>query len=113
MLPTTETKYLYSSLADDPDLGEIVDLFVEEMPARVERLADFLGEGVWGELGRYAHQLNGACGSYGFYQLTTAAARLEHEARHDPDEAIIQDAFDDLAALCQRVRAGIDTDRRD
>lgn len=106
-MPGLEAEPLYSSLADDPDLGEIVDLFIEEMPNRIEQLTDCLLRGDWDKLGRYAHQMRGACGSYGFHQLTPSAARLEQVARHDPEEATIREAVDDLVALCQRVRSGV------
>lgn len=103
---TVDTEYLYSSLASDPDLGEIVDMFVEEMPARVQALADCLSSGDWTQLGRYAHQMKGACGSYGFDQLTVPAARLEHACRDTQDEGLIRDALEELTSLCQRVRNG-------
>lgn len=101
-----ETNYLFSSLAGDPDLGEIVDMFVDEMPGRVENLTRCLAAGDWTQLGRYAHQMKGACGSYGFDQLTAPAARLEHACRETSDEQEIREALEDLAQLCQRVRSG-------
>jgi HPt (histidine-containing phosphotransfer) domain-containing protein len=104
-MPGVEVEALYSSLADDPDLGEIVDLFVEEMPGRIDKLTECVIRGDWDQLGRYAHQMKGACGSYGFHQLTPSAARLEQAARQDPEEAAIREAVEDLVALCQRVRA--------
>ena len=110
-MPTVETEYLYSSLADDPDLGEIVDLFVDEMPGRVAKLVACLSTGDWEQLGRYAHQMKGACGSYGFHQLTPTASRLEQAARHDPEEATIREAVEELAALCQKVRSGVGCQR--
>lgn len=101
-----ETKYLFSSLASDPDLGEIVEMFVDEMPGRVENLSRCVAEADWDQLGRYAHQMKGACGSYGFDQLTAPAARLENACRLTQDEAEIREALVELATLCQRVRSG-------
>lgn len=106
-MPGVETEFLYSSLAGDPDLGEIVDLFVDEMPGRVAKLAACLSSGDWEQLGRFAHQMKGACGSYGFHQLTSTAARLEQAARHEPEEAAIREAVEELVALCEKVRTGV------
>jgi HPt (histidine-containing phosphotransfer) domain-containing protein len=103
---TTETEFLYSSLASDPDLGEIVAMFVDEMPGRVESLMSVVSTGDWNRLGRLAHQMKGACGSYGFHQLTPLAARLEHACRELQEEGQIQEAVQELATPCQRVRAG-------
>ncbi|HTN76345.1 MAG TPA: Hpt domain-containing protein [Pirellulaceae bacterium] len=101
----TETEYLYSSLAGDPDLGEIIDLFVDEMPERVETLANCLGTGDWDQLRRYAHQMKGACGSYGFHQLTSYAARVENAVREAEEEQSIREAVDDLMGMCRKVRS--------
>ena len=105
MQVTTDVEYLYSSLAGDPDLGEIVDLFVDEMPERVEHLSQCLATGDWDQLRRYAHQMKGACGSYGFHQLTGPASRLEVAARDRHEEQAIREAVDELVGLCQRVRS--------
>jgi HPt (histidine-containing phosphotransfer) domain-containing protein len=104
--PIVETEYLYSTLASDPELGEIVEMFVDEMPGRVESLTTILAASDWNALGRLAHQMKGACGSYGFHQLTPSAARLEHACRDQQGEAAIQDAVAELIALCQKVRPG-------
>ncbi len=98
-------EYLYSSLAGDPDLGEIVDLFVDEMPDRIDHLSHCLASGDLEQLRRYAHQMKGACGSYGFHQLTAPAARLENAAREQQEELAIREAVDELIQLCQRVRS--------
>lgn len=101
-----ETEYLYSSLADDPDLAEIIEMFVEEMPERTGHLYRALEEANWEALSRLAHQMKGACGSYGFHQLTPSAARVETAVRSGEEEGAIRQAVEALATLCQRVRAG-------
>ena len=106
MSPTLDMEYLYSSLASDPELGEIVDLFVDEMPGRVQNLTTALAESDWAQLGRYAHQMKGACGSYGFDRLSESAARLERACRPLPCEEKIRAAVEELATLCQCVRRG-------
>jgi HPt (histidine-containing phosphotransfer) domain-containing protein len=98
---------IYSYLGGDPELGELVALFVEEMPAR---LASFQQEHLAGDragLGRLAHQLKGAAGSYGFIQATPYAARLEKAARENLPEEEMLLALNDLLDLCSRMRAGV------
>ena len=97
---------IYSSLGTDPDLGEIVDMFVDEIPDRVGALQRLFESGDREALRRTAHQLKGAAGSYGFDQLTPYAARLEGLVQdNNPEEEILQ-ALDVLVAICQKVKAG-------
>lgn len=96
----------YSTLACDPDLGELVDMFVSELPDRVNALTTALEKADWDSLGRYAHQLKGAAGSYGFDQLTPSLRRLESLTRDNSAETAIRDALGEVAELCSRVRSG-------
>ncbi|HEV3021685.1 MAG TPA: Hpt domain-containing protein, partial [Pirellulales bacterium] len=69
-LPTMPAPLLRSSLADDPDLGEIVKLYVDEMPQRIEGLLARFAAADWDGLATGAHQLKGTAGSHGFQQIT-------------------------------------------
>ena len=102
-----ETELLYSTLASDPDLNEIVEMFVNEMPERVDKLLGELERNNLEGLQRVAHQLRGAAGSYGFHQLTPYASRVEDAVDQDEPEDRIREAVDELAEMCQRVRAGV------
>ena len=97
---------LYSTLAEDPDLCEIVDMFVDEMPDRIANLLDQLGSENWEELRRAAHQLKGAAGSYGFDAISPSAAKLENTLRDSEPEEEIQKAAESLVALCRRATSG-------
>ena len=103
---TSQTELLYSSLGGDPDLGEIVTLFVEEMPNRVATLLSQLETSDWEGLRRTAHQLKGAAGSYGFDVLTPSAAQLEDALRENEPEEQIRRAVDELVGMCGRARSG-------
>jgi HPt (histidine-containing phosphotransfer) domain-containing protein len=104
--PLPQTELLYSRLAANEGVADLVELFVEELPGRVAKMRAHLATENWSELERCAHQMKGAAGSYGFDPLTPAATRLERAvATHDPCEQIAA-ALDDLTSLCQRVRAG-------
>jgi HPt (histidine-containing phosphotransfer) domain-containing protein len=101
-----ENEWLYSTLADDPDLGELAEMYVEEMPGRMDELLALSAERKWPELARKSHQLKGAAGSYGFDQITPCAQQLETAARRGQSEEQIRAALDKLIALCKRLRAG-------
>jgi HPt (histidine-containing phosphotransfer) domain-containing protein len=102
----TASEPLYSTLGGDPDLVEIVALFVDEMPARISAIATLLADGNWDDLRRAAHQLKGSAGSYGFPAISPLAAKVEDDVRNGQPEEAIRAAVDDLLGLCDRVRAG-------
>lgn len=99
------TLLIYSPLAAHPQLDRLVDLFVEEMPKRINALQAHAGNRDWYEVGRLAHQLKGAAGSYGFHEITPCAAALEAAARGGQPERA-KEALDELVRLCRSVRAG-------
>jgi len=97
---------LYSSLGNDPELGELVEMFVDEMPGRVDRFEKLFAEKNWEELRRAAHQLKGAVGSYGFDVITPKAAQLEEAVKQRRPESEIQRVVEELCAMCRSTRAG-------
>jgi HPt (histidine-containing phosphotransfer) domain-containing protein len=98
---------IYSRLAGDPDLREIVDLFVEEMPGRVAVLLDQLDAADWEGMRRTAHQLKGAAGSYGFDAISPCAGKVEAAIRDGEPEQRIRAILDELVDLCNRTRCGL------
>jgi histidine phosphotransfer protein HptB len=101
---------LYSTLGGDPDLGDLVTLFVEEMSDRVGNILDLYNRHEWEELRRAAHQIKGAAGSYGFGAISPCAGKLESAIRDQEPEENIRQAVDDLATICNRARAGTPAD---
>lgn len=97
---------IYSSLADDPDLAELVEMFVEEMPDRITRLTELHNSRRWEELRQATHQLKGAAGSYGFEPITYAAAALEDCLRRKGSEADVATLFESLIGVCRRAVPG-------
>jgi HPt (histidine-containing phosphotransfer) domain-containing protein len=97
---------VYSRLATDPDLRDVVDLFVEEMPGRVVTLLEKLQAADWEGLRRTAHQLKGAAGSYGFDGISPCAGKVESAVRDGEPEERIRATVEELVALCSRTRCG-------
>ena len=98
---------LYSSFGADPELGEIVELFVEEMPSRIETLVEQYTSHNWEGLRQTAHQLRGAAGSYGFDDISPTAARLERFLEASEPEETVRNAVEQLVDVCSRARAGV------
>ena len=96
----------YSSLAQDPDLGELVELFVAEMPAKMTAFQAAAACQNWATLRTLAHQLKGAAGSYGFGKLTLFAQELEAAVQEPTPETAVLGPLQQLLAACQRVRPG-------
>lgn len=98
---------LYSTLGDDPDLSELVEYFVAEVPQRKATLEASFASGDHELLQRTAHQIKGAAGSYGFDALTPAAAALEAAVRDGLPQADVERLLRELLALFDRLRPGV------
>lgn len=101
------TNPIYSTLAVDPDLGELVEYFVQAMPDRIQSLSEAFDNGDMPQLETCAHQLKGSLGSYGFDELTPYAFTLEQAVKSRKPETEIVSALDDLIARCKRVTSEI------
>lgn len=103
--PVTEP--ILSEFSDDPEMMELVELFVSEMPERVSELQRCFDQGVADELAGVAHQIKGAGAGYGFGQMTDAAAKLENAIRAgQTDLEALRAEFDSLIDICNRASAG-------
>lgn len=98
---------IYSDLGGDPDLGDLVALFVDEMPDRAATIRAHYASGDRELLRRAAHQLKGAAGSYGFEPISLAAAELDMAIRSAAPDDRIRSLVERLAGLCLCARAGV------
>lgn len=106
-MPTTQaTQYVYSTFGEDPDLAELVEMFVDGLPARIAELKDLATSNDLESLCRAAHRLRGAGGSYGFSRVSCAAGRLEDACTESLSKSEIATALEAMIELCDRVRAG-------
>jgi HPt (histidine-containing phosphotransfer) domain-containing protein len=99
-----EEHRIVSEFADDPEMRELIELFVSELPERVSSLEAAWRDERVEEARRVAHQIKGASGGYGFPSLGEAAARLESalgSAEDDLSRARAQ--LDELIDLCHRT----------
>ena len=76
---------IVSTLSLDPDMIELVEIFVAEVPDKVERIVSFEASQNWPELKRAAHQLKGSAGGYGFDCLAPTCQQLEQMLQEAPE----------------------------
>lgn len=100
---STDQEPLTSQFAADPDMLELIGMFVRELPARVESLQQALARSDLATLMQVAHQLKGAGGGYGFPSITSSAAEVERLAKAKAEVDSLQDAVSDLISLCRRA----------
>lgn len=102
--------YLYSQYQHDPDMRELVEQFVAELPDRRAELRSAAQRGDLATALRLSHQLKGASGGYGFGPLGDTAAgvedalkRLAGSAEASSPTALLRVA-EPLLTACDRVR---------
>jgi HPt (histidine-containing phosphotransfer) domain-containing protein len=105
------SKPLTSQFDFDPDMTELIALFVSELPARMGALSNAVKGRQVADLQRLAHQLKGASAGYGYPTIGEAAAKVERELKanqSDAEQAIeaAQNSLNELVDLCRRASAG-------
>jgi CheY-like chemotaxis protein len=97
---------LISEFADEPDMLELIDCFLSELPERLREIESADGEQNLAVLASLAHKLKGAAGGYGYSTITEAARTLEQRARASDGVEAIRRAVAELKRLCARACAG-------
>ncbi|MDR2346273.1 MAG: Hpt domain-containing protein [Planctomycetaceae bacterium] len=98
-------KPIYSSIASDPDLHELITMFVTEMPDRISQLNKLLESDDKKGLMYFAHQLKGSSGSYGFAELSTAAEEIVKAIKNNSSKNQIITLTQYLIELCKAASA--------
>jgi len=93
---------IHSTFADDPDMLELVEMFVAAIDARVQSLRIVFATGDAETLRNLAHQLKGAAGGYGFDPVSQAAARVESPLKEGARLESVKDELDTLLNICRR-----------
>ena len=91
-----------SSKSDDPDIGDLIEMFVDESAVRATQMQTLFARGEFEQIQRLAHQLRGAGGGYGFDGLTRLAAVLE-AACEQGDPGDIADALHETVSYVIRM----------
>lgn len=97
----------------DMDDVELIEMFLEELPKRIQSLNQAAGAGDYSQLNRLAHQLKGAAPGFGFDPIGTAAGILEERLKTSNLEMIeleqIRDEFDSLIKECDSYMKYVDS----
>ena len=102
---------LSSEFASDPEMADLVEVFISELPDRLKTLEEVWAGAKFDELKRISHQLKGASAGYGFSVIGVAAGSLEgtlNRVQCTPDLktlATMKTQFDELVTLCRRAAA--------
>ncbi|MFQ5805187.1 MAG: Hpt domain-containing protein [Phycisphaerae bacterium] len=103
---TVPDKLASELLADDSEVYDLVQEFVEGLADRVAKLRQAYEQLNWDVLTTLAHQLKGASGSYGYPDLSGLAAIMEDAFRvHSADRFAIW--VRQLEQLAAAARAGL------
>ncbi len=106
MQPQGQTTPIFSSLKGDPDMDDLVTIFVHEMSETVTTMQSSYEQRDWEQLRNVAHQLKGASGGYGFEEMGQAASTLEKLLKSgDDDLDAIALELSALTDLCLRASA--------
>jgi len=99
-------KIVSDLLADDPDMYDLVQEFVDGLGGRIGEFKQAYEQSDWDQLATLAHQLKGAGGSYGYPDLSSLGATMEQAFRaHSADQFAVW--LDQLDHLIQAARAGL------
>lgn len=100
---------LRSELASDPDMAELIQMFLSELPERLAAFETAVSAGEVDTLKRLAHQLRGAAAGYGYSSIGTAAGAIEDRIRQlggQPAGSVIERVrgeLDAMSVLCRRA----------
>jgi len=98
---------LYSTMASHRDLAPMIDDFVTELPTRVNKILHFAETCNWTQLAMQAQQMKSLAGTYGFFELTETARRLESAAGHAYAVRTLSNALDRLVCVSGRCISGV------
>ena len=87
--PVNQVRRIRSTLPTDiPEFRQIVQQFVQGLPAVLREMRDARDSGNFNELRELAHKLKGTGGTVGFADFTAPAERLQQAAETHADDAV-------------------------
>lgn len=100
-----KSEKIFSEMAIDTDFTELLEEFVSKMPERIRTIRDHMEAQDRTTLCTLVHQLRGACGSYGFHEMTPLASDLETALRSDKQLSELTLQVQDFLDACTRITA--------
>ena len=103
-MPQYDQAQFSLDVSNEDDI-ELIEMFLEELPNRIDTLRSVAEAGDFSQLNRLAHQLKGAAPGFGFDPIGTTAAVLEERLKTSNLDMVefeqIQTEFDALLSECQ------------
>jgi len=96
---------LVSSFSDDPEMAELIDSFVMELPEKVGKLETAFAQQDLAGLTRIVRMLKGEGGAYGFDAITQAATEVEKAIADVTDMSEIRAQLNELIRVCLSARS--------
>jgi CheY-like chemotaxis protein len=109
LLETIRGEPLFSSLCADPDMTQLIDAFVAELPARRTAIVAVLAAEDAKRLEQLVRTLKGEGGGYGFEPISELADKIETALREGASLAALLDLFTKARPASQPARQ---TDRK-
>lgn len=97
--------FIYSKFAADEDWHELIQELVAEIPQRLTLLDNAIANENLEQLSTIVHQMKGACGSYGFDQVTPIAIQLEKALHENPDLSTCRGELSEFRGALQNMTA--------
>ncbi|MFM1830863.1 MAG: hypothetical protein RLZZ558_1203 [Planctomycetota bacterium] len=99
---------LRSAFCDDVEMRPVLEMFLGEIPTRIQTLHEAVQSRDLPRLRRIVHQLKGAGGGYGFPQISESAQKLENclDASGEAWQSQIQVPMDAFLNMLARAHAG-------
>ena len=96
---------LVSDFAGDPDMAELVEDYVMNLPQRAAAISSACASEQLDVLRTLAHQVKGSAGGYGFGPITEQAAQVEALLHQEAQLEEIRKQVDALVDQCNRASA--------
>jgi len=93
-----------SALANDPDMVELIDEFVAEIPNMLQGLEKAYSSNDMDTLERLARQLKGQSGACGFESITALAVELEKAAKAQLGQETIYIGLKEVIRFCRAAQ---------
>jgi PAS domain S-box-containing protein len=105
--PLHETP-LYSQFSGDTLISQLLPVFSNRLPARLENMIQAFGNQNWEEVLRAAHQLKGTAGSFGYDILSVKMVELEEEIKKPiPCKTRISNILNHSRNISYRIQLGL------
>ena len=98
-LPSPEA---YLDVLVDEDILDMIDDFLHNQRAEVEKLRQAMANGDRDSCRRIGHTMKGVGGMYGFHWLSLVALEIEHASKEDPTQ--LPPLVEMLAGYLERVQ---------